>query len=149
MTIGNHSAQPAFNFITDSFTNIEIFGINDAIGIILVLLTLILITREYKTWSIMALPVMIGWKTAGIPINITIWAAGLISFALSAMQDTTIGDLLTIRKTEKSKELEKGLAQFTRKTARKSNTEEDIKQAIKKAQGLRKSLTEKIKNIKI
>lgn len=155
-TLNQTAISQGTSFITNAFTNTEIFGIKTIIGLIIIVLTLILITREYKQWGVLALPVLISWKIVGLQFNMLHYLVCAITFIITAMSDITIGDLLTVRQTKNKEEIlqiQKPVA-FDIKTRKPSKWEtvkelKKIRTAKNQASGLKQKAIEALNKIKL
>ena len=89
--------------LAQSFTHINILGAGWLITAAIIFLTLLLITRDPKTWSKAALPVAIGWHISGLKIPLPVLLIIGILWAVSILGDDIIGQLLST-KTDPVKE---------------------------------------------
>lgn len=82
--------------IKDVFTNTTVFGQLWIIPMLVVILTLVIITRDIKQWKIMALPVMIAWHIIGLKQSMPFFILAVFFFVIELLSTETAGNLLDV-----------------------------------------------------
>lgn len=110
----------AWSEISDAFHGTSFLGAQAVLGAFVILLTLILITRNTNRWKQLLLPVAIGWSVVGLEISIIIYIIGAILMAIDALTPQTMSNVMRavtqaapMRKGE-YKEASKEIAKKTR-----------------------------------
>lgn len=87
------NAQTALNYthLTTSFTDVEIFGYNWIIPTLILIITLVLITRDYKMWASLGLPMMVLLHTIGLRMHPLIFLTIGIIYAIDLISIRLIG----------------------------------------------------------
>lgn len=88
----------AITLLTSSFGNTAIFGEKWILGLVIIAVTCLMITREYTKWGALILPVMVGWRISGIYFSPMIFLLAAVTFTITALQGSTVGDILIIKK---------------------------------------------------
>lgn len=85
----------AFEMIADTFIHTNVFGVEYIIPFVIVVMTLVLITRNIYKWSILAFPVLVGWHVIGLRNSIILYVLSGIAFVISSMSTEVIGSMAT------------------------------------------------------
>lgn len=96
---------PDLSLFQQAFTYTEVYGMNWVIPSILVFLTLIMITRDYNRWKILALPTLLAWKIAGLPTSIVLLIIATIVYVQESLNLEVFGNFLTATTETSSKTL--------------------------------------------
>lgn len=77
--------QAGFDLFRTSFVDVNILGVGWAVSIILVLLSLAIITRQFAKWKYLALPVTLMWDIAGTTPTAIWYAICVLFFVIELM----------------------------------------------------------------
>lgn len=88
------------NLLKDTFTNVDIGGFTPFIGITILAIILVLITRDVNKWKLLAFPINIILMQIGIYIPIYVTIITGIIFVITLLSTETIGK--TIKATTKA-----------------------------------------------
>lgn len=83
----------AYTWLSDVFQP-NLFQIDWLVTLIFIILTMLLITRDFQKWQILFLPVTIFWHILGLQPSIIIYAIGAIMFAVHALSLEILGQLV-------------------------------------------------------
>lgn len=85
--------EQGFTLMNTIFADLVIFEITWIIGALLVLVTLIIITRDINEWKRLAFPICIAWHIIGIsPGLLALFLTGVI-FVINALSQIQLGEL--------------------------------------------------------
>lgn len=84
------SFTDGISLFSGMFTNMVPFGLDWLLGIILVLLTAFILTREIQRWGQLLLPITVMWNILGINMVLTWYIIVTIMFAISIMSSDMI-----------------------------------------------------------
>lgn len=90
----NNSISSGTDFATGMFTNFSILGQNWIIGLVLVFLTCVLITRNVEKWKTIFFYATLGWAGVGITIHPAIITISALIFALEIVSIEKIGNMI-------------------------------------------------------
>lgn len=86
----------AYDMLKGSITQVNVFGISWIIPTIIIVITLVLITRDIQKWKILTLPVSILYYLVGIKTSWVIMFAAAIIFAVESLSIQAIGNIADI-----------------------------------------------------
>lgn len=86
--------QEGYDFLTEMFQNTLVFNLEWLVATIVIIITLVLISRITSNWKILAYPVTIMWDIAGLKPNMLIYIITAILFVINALSLETIGSVL-------------------------------------------------------
>lgn len=138
------SIQEGFDLIKNAIINTHILGIDWIISIPIIIITLLIITREYNKWKTLALPVMIGWHIIGIPQSVILYLVSSMLLAVDTMSLTQLGELINNIKIPKNKE---DKLQKIARAEQERQTKKLFKQAWNTPSTANKSRTPEWKNV--
>lgn len=110
----------AYTMLKNSIGNTEVFGLSWILPTILLILILLIITRDINKWKILALPTAVLLKIIGLNISYPVLLATGIIFAVESLSTQTIGSIIdTIRGKKQRTMLVEELERKQRATVRK------------------------------
>lgn len=83
-----------FTLFKESFQNVWIFQLDYVISLILVLLSCLLITRDYQKWKTLAFPLTVGWHVVGINQSLLIYTVLGIMFVIENLSLQLLGNVI-------------------------------------------------------
>lgn len=119
------------NYLSGVFTGTTIFGLEWILSLILTLLTLLILTREYNKWRELALPVMIIWHIVGITPNLLMYLGAGIIYVIDKVSIQTLGSVISAIKITPKRQKDE-LKRIMDSQSRKST----INKAIRKEKAL-------------
>lgn len=92
-----------FTMLTSALNDTLFFNVSWIISLVFVFFTMLLITRDFQKWKLLALPVTIMWHIVGIRPSILFYIGASIIFAVEAFSLQTLGEVIgTISRTASS-----------------------------------------------
>lgn len=85
---------PDFSLFEETFTYAYVLGVEWIIPLMITIVGMLIITRDINKWKIMALPMLILTRIAGIPTNIILLMVAGIIFVIEALSTQTVGNIL-------------------------------------------------------
>lgn len=85
----------ATNYLISVFNNTYFFGSEYIIQIMIILMTIILVTRQKEDWKIIAFPACTLWMIMGLHINFTIFLITIFLFVMESLSLRTIGEAIS------------------------------------------------------
>lgn len=77
--------ETAVDFLSNIHFNTTMFGQSWLMYMIIIVATLLIITRKWSDFGELALPVMVGWRYFGMPVPSTFFLIGILTFVISTM----------------------------------------------------------------
>lgn len=99
-----------FTYIKDIFVDSTFLNLDWIIGLFIVLVTLIIITRDIEKWKLLLFPIVLGWHIVGVHQNLIIFMFSSILFALALFDKEVVGNIISFlqdKKTEIQTKLKK------------------------------------------
>lgn len=87
--------EDAIDLLETIFFRTEFAGMTWLFHIILILGTLLIITRVWKDWATLTLPVMVGWKYFGVNISYVFFTIATIMFVIDVMSIKVLSGALS------------------------------------------------------
>lgn len=101
--------EDGFELISNVFTRTTVFGIDWIIPTIVIILTLIIITRDVNKWKTLALPVSAAWYIIGLKTSPVILVGAGLVMIMELISIETLGNLLdTVTEKAGGKEIRLG-----------------------------------------
>ena len=124
--------NPNFDLFTEAFTETWVVGTYWVIPLILVFITLLIITRDFEKWKILAFPVCVMWTVAGVPISPIILVITAIVCAIEALSIQVIGNkIMAFRKKIKASVLsEEKTTRLKKLTETKTGKEKALRRLL-------------------
>ena len=85
--------QEGFDFIKDAFINTNLFGADWIIPLATIFMTLLLITRDYENWKVLAFPVGTAYQIIGLHVGFIILAIAGTIFVISSGSVKVLGSI--------------------------------------------------------
>lgn len=117
---------PDLTMFQQAFTYTEVYGMNWIIPTILVFLTMIMITRDFNRWKILALPTLLAWKIAGLPTSLVLLIIATILYVQESLNLEVFGNLLTAGTETATKTTGGTLKWITSKLSKKKKPYMDV-----------------------
>lgn len=106
------------------------FGSTMITSIILIMVTLLIITRDRERWGQIALPVAIGWHISGITPHIFVYIITAIIFVITCLSFKTTATIMSAAKKRAPlvlASIQQGIQERVKKAAKKEERRENTK----------------------
>lgn len=90
--------------ITESFNNTNVFGTSLVIPLLVMIITLVLITRNIKEWKALALPLAVAYAIAGLKISFLIYLVAIFLFVIEVISIESIDEIIGVKQYLRKKE---------------------------------------------
>ena len=78
----------------DAFTNLNIFGVEFIVSLILLMITMMFITREPSKWKVLPFPLLVSFRIIGIEISMAILLLAGFIFLIEALSIQMLGQIV-------------------------------------------------------
>ena len=83
-----------YGLFTDTFVNTHIAGVSWIAPLLVIIFSLLLITRDFDKWKLLALNVIIGWSIVGLHVSFALWIFAVILFVVEGISLQILGSMI-------------------------------------------------------